>query len=267
MNSLKALLGHDAPATNPYVIGAKLAAKRLAWDLVPESWRSRRRLAAMQGKHAGEKAVILCNGPSLLKTDFDLLEDCFVIGLNKINLLLESRSFRLDAIVAVNALVIEQNADFYNATDIPLFLDSHGRHKVRARENVSYLHAAGYPRFARDVSTSVYTGATVTFVAMQLAFHLGFQRVALVGCDHNFAVKGPANKTVESTEKDESHFDPRYFAGGVKWQLPDLLQSEIAYLLALEAYGNAGRELVNATEGGKLELLPRTTLPKFLGEA
>ena len=40
--------------------------------------------------------------------------------------------------------------------------------------------------------------------------------------------------------------------------------SEIAYLLAAEAFGRAGGELVNATEGGQLELLPRRRLAQFL---
>ncbi|MGK2925651.1 MAG: hypothetical protein ACSLE2_08510, partial [Lysobacterales bacterium] len=122
-------------------------------------------------------------------------------------------------------------------------------------------------RFARDVSFSIYQGHTVTFVAMQLAYHMGFTRVALVGCDHNFAVKGPANQTVTAGDVDESHFDPRYFAGGVKWQLPDLIQSEVSYLMALDVFQSDNRLLCNCTEGGKLEVLPRMRLRDFIDGA
>jgi len=106
----------------------------------------------------------------------------------------------------------------------------------------------------------------VTFVAMQLAFHMGFREVALVGCDHNFATKGTANAVVEGGEKDPNHFDPNYFAG-VKWQLPDLVQSEIGYMMAGQAFEAAGGRIVNCTEGGKLEIFPRMALAEFLAGA
>ncbi len=88
--------------------------------------------------------------------------------------------------------------------------------------------------------------------------------MTFVGADHNFATKGPANQTVVSGEKDESHFDPRYFSGGMQWQLPDLFQSEVAYTMARDAYAAFGGQVVNATDGGKLEVFERQDLSDFL---
>lgn len=252
------------PTINPYRYGAFEIWNRLQWDLNPESWRSRQKLKACKDKYAGEKAVILCNGPSLLKSDLSLLDGVFTFGLNKINLLFDKSSFRPSCIVAVNRLVIEQNAEFYNQTDIPLYLSSYGVKFVKNRENIIFLHKSTQKKFAQDCSFSISYGHTVTFAAMQLAFHMGFTNVALIGCDHNFAVKGPANMTVTSGEKDESHFDPNYFAGGVKWQLPDLFQSEVNYTLARDIYEATGRSIVNATEGGYLEIFKRSTLKEFV---
>ncbi|WP_199317689.1 6-hydroxymethylpterin diphosphokinase MptE-like protein [Richelia sinica] len=217
-----------------------------------------------QNKYADHKAVILCNGPSLLKSDLSLLDNVFTFGLNKINLLFAKSSFRTSCIVAVNRFVIEQNADFYNQTDIPLFLDSNAIKCVKPRSNISFLHSSPQPKFAMDCSMSIFQGYTVTFVAMQLAFHMGFTKVALIGCDHNFAVKGPANMTVVAGNKDDSHFDPNYFAGGMKWQLPDLLRSEVFYALARDVFEAHGRMIFNATEGGNLNILPRISLQEFI---
>ena len=72
-----------------------------------------------ENKYSNEKAVIICNGPSLLKVDLALLKNVYTFGLNKINLLFGKSDFRPSAIVAVNKYVIEQNADFYDSTDIP----------------------------------------------------------------------------------------------------------------------------------------------------
>ena len=252
------------PTINPYRTAAGLVFDRLRWDLHPESWRSRARLKALRDAYHGEKAVILCNGPSLNKVNFDFLEGVFCFGLNKINLLFDRSNFRPNAVVAVNRFVIEQNAAFFNSTDIPLFISKVGLGHIRRRRNVAFLPSTNVPRFARDVSISCYEGHTVTYVALQLAFHMGFRQVALVGADHTFASKGPANMTVTAGEADESHFDPRYFSGGVQWQLPDLFQSEVAYTMARDTYAAFGGRIVNATDGGKLEVFDRLPIRDFV---
>jgi hypothetical protein len=266
MNQSEIPILQQPPTNNPYMKAASLIRHRIAWDFHPESWRSRKRLKAMLNQFKGKKLVILCNGPSLLKVDFDLLISSGVhtFGLNKINLLFEKTDFRPSFIAAVNHLVLEQNQEFYNQTNIPLFLESYATKFVKSRSNVTFIKETYHPAFARDCSVSVYSGFTVTFVAMQLAYHLGFEQVALVGCDHNFVTKGHANQAVVSGETDPNHFDPRYFAGGVKWHLPDLFQSEVSYQMAKEVYEASGRKIYNCTEGGKLEIYERMSLQDFL---
>ena len=106
----------------------------------------------------------------------------------------------------------------------------------------------------------MWEGATVTYVAMQLAFYMGFAEVVLVGVDHSFVSKGPAHKLVMATEPDKNHFDPNYFGAGVSWQLPDLEMSEYAYRLARDAFEARGRRIINSTVGGKLEVFTRVAL-------
>ncbi len=252
------------PTINPYRTGLALILKRLAWDLRPSAWVARSRLRALIDSHEGQSAIILCNGPSLISVDLESLHGIYTFGLNKINLLFDRSPFRPSSIVSINKLVLQQNAQFFNTTDIPLFIDFAARRFVTARPSVTLLHSSAIPKFARDCSISICQGHTVTFVAMQLAFHMGFRRVALVGCDHTFAVKGPPNATVIADGPDRSHFDPRYFSAGQAWQLPDLTASEYFYALAAEQYRLAGRTLVNCTRGGRLELLERCSLARFL---
>lgn len=252
---------------NPYRNVASLMLSRVLWDLHPYSWVSRKRIKGWKDKNFGQKAVILCNGPSLNQTNFDELtaSGVFTFGLNKINLLFPRSDFRPSVIVAVNSHVIEQAASFYNTTNIPLFLDSAGKKLVSFNKNVHFLHSAGSGgNFAEDCSISIRQGSTVTYVAMQLAFHMGFKEVALVGCDHSFVAKGPAYKTVLADKVDSDHFDPNYFAGGVKWDLPSIAASTFHYDVAKDVFESHGREIVNCTEGGKLEVFPRQSLSEFL---
>lgn len=253
---------------NPYRTAASLIVDRLKWDLQPKSWVHRSKIKNMRNTRTGTKGLILCNGPSLNRVDFNELnrrsEGLTVFGLNKINLLFDKTDFRPDILVCVNPFVIEQNAKFFQETGIPLFLNSLGRHHVNDRKNVFYIPLAKVRKFAKDISMSVNAGYTVTFVAMQIAFHLGIRDLALVGCDHSFATKGFANKVVVSGEKDESHFDPNYFSRGAKWQLPDLAASEDFYSMAGEVFAGHGGRVVNCTEGGNLEIFERMELPRWL---
>ena len=252
-------------ALNPYNEGARIILSRLLWDLNVQSIISRNKLNILKNKYVNNKAVIICNGPSLNQIDLNKLKNIYTFGLNKINLLFDRSDFRPSCIVSCNPYVIEQNANFYNSTKIPLFLDSFAlrRNYVRPRKNIVYFHSTN-KGFARDCSLSIHQGYTITYVALQLAYHMGFKEVALVGADHNFCTRGPANKVVDAQKVDNNHFDKRYFSGDMKWQLPDLLNSEVSYELAKENYECFGRKIYNSTVGGNLELFERINLDKFI---
>jgi hypothetical protein len=113
------------------------------------------------------------------------------------------------------------------------------------------------PKFARDVRGRLWESATVTYVSLQLAFHMGFDQAVLIGVDHNFTTQGAPNTTVVSKGDDHDHFQSNYFGAGFRWQLPDLETSERGYRLALDAYQEADRKVLDATVGGKLTVFPK----------
>jgi hypothetical protein len=227
-------------------------------------WRreSIRRLAALKDNHKGERAFIIGNGPSLRQTDLSKLRNEFTFGMNRIYLLFPELGFHTTYFVSINDLVIGQFAEEILAQPMPKFLAWHSHHHFPTNLPTPNLPTFLYttytgPRFINDVTGRVWEGATVTNVALQLAFHMGFQQVLLIGVDHNFTSKGEANKTVVSEGDDPNHFMPNYFGKGARWQLPDLDTSEIGYTFAREAYRKAGREVLDATVGGKLTVFPK----------
>ncbi len=227
--------------------------------LHPWRRRSRIRMTKYHNIHRGERCFIIGNGPSLKQTDLTKLKGEYTFGLNRIYLLFPELGFTTNYFVSINDLVIEQCAEEIAALPIPKFLAWHSnRHFQRFPDDMIFLYTTYTgPRFAKDMAGRVWEGATVTNVALQLAFYMGFEKVILIGVDHNFASKGDANKTVVSSGDDPNHFDPRYFGKGFRWQLPDLDTSEIGYNLARKAYQKAGREVVDATIGGKLTIFPK----------
>ena len=126
------------------------------------------------------------------------------------------------------------------------------------KADLVFLHTTySGPKFASDARSRLWEGATVTYVALQLAFYMGFQQVILIGVDHSFSTKGKPNTTITSQGDDQDHFDSRYFGEGYRWQLPDLATSERAYRMARDAYQHDGREVLDATVAGKLTVFPK----------
>ncbi len=227
-------------------------------------WRreSIKRLSALKDIHKGKRVFIMGNGPSLRQTDLSKLKNEFTFGMNRIYLLFPELGFRTTYFVSINDLVIEQFKDEILPLPMPKFLawrsHCHFSPTLQLANLPTFLYTSYTgPRFSKVVTGRVWEGATVTNVALQIAFHMGFEKVILIGVDHNFVSKGDANKTVVSQGDDPNHFAPNYFGKGAKWQLPDLDTSEIGYTMAREVYRNAGREVIDATVEGKLTIFPK----------
>jgi hypothetical protein len=231
----------------------------LARTLSP-SWRANlNRLLNYQDKHHDMRCFIIGNGPSLRQTDMSLLRNEFTFGLNRIYLLYPELGFTTTYLVSVNDLVLEQCAAEMQTLPIPKFITWRARHWFPADPNITYLDTdfTGEEDFSTNVNGRIFEGFTVTNVALQLAYHMGFTEVILIGVDHNYVTHGAANQAVVSQGDDPNHFASNYFDKGFKWQLPDLAGSERGYNRAREAYALAGRRILDATVGGKLTIFPK----------
>ena len=137
------------------------------------------------------------------------------------------------------------------------------RRGLARRLDAIFLQSIVGPIFSFDPRRGVWEGATVTYVAMQLAYFMGFTEVLSDGATR-FATTGPAHALVTSEGEDPNHFDPNYFGKGFRWQLPDLETSEIAYRLARRAFERDGRRIIDCTVGGALQVFPKADLATHL---
>jgi len=222
-----------------------------------------RRLAALKDRYRGERCFIIGNGPSLKHTDVSKLRDEYTFGMNRVYLAFEEWGFSTTFLVSVNSLVIEQCAEDFRALQIPSFFSWRSR-RFLLPAPASFLSAFHFlhttytgPTFATDARRRLWEGATVTYVCLQLAYHMGFETAILIGVDHSFSTQGKPNTTVVSQGDDPNHFAANYFGKGFRWQLPDLDTSERAYWMAKHAYERAGRRVLDATIGGKLQVFPK----------
>ena len=217
-----------------------------------------RQLAALRNFHHGQRCFIIGNGPSLKETDLSRLKGEFTFGLNRFYLLFEELGFFTSYFLSINSLVIEQCAEDLRRLPMPRFVSWRSRDLIQPAAGLAFLHTTYTgPKFARDARGRLWEGATVTYVALQLAYHMGFEQVILIGVDHSFATQGKPNATVVSQGDDPNHFSPGYFGKGFRWQLPDLETSERSYRMARLAYEKAGRQVLDATVDGKLTVFQK----------
>jgi hypothetical protein len=229
-----------------------------AW-LSADRRRSVRTLGAYRDRHRGERCFIIGNGPSLKQTALTRLRGETTFGMNRIYLAFPEMGFATTYYVSVNTLVIEQCAGEIRALAMPKFLTWRSRRWMAGDPGVVFLDTdyTGAPTFARDARRRIFEGSTVTYVALQLAYHMGFAEVILIGVDHRFATQGAPNSTVVARGGDPDHFSPAYFGPGFRWQLPDLEASEAAYRQARAAFQADGRRVLDATVGGELNVFPK----------
>jgi len=240
--------------------GVSYAFRQLNAVLLLSRWPENiKRLRAFHNLHLGQRCFILGNGPSLRQTDLRLLRKEFTFGLNRVYLLFSELGFTTTYLVAINSLVIRQCAHEIASLDIPHFVTWNLRKLFEKDTHALFVDTrfTDANGFSPDPTRRVFEGYTVTYVALQLAYFMGFSQVILVGVDHNFKTKGTPNRVVVSEGEDPNHFSTAYFGKGFRWQLPDLDNSERAYLLARQVYEKSGRSIVDATVGGKLNVFQK----------
>lgn len=235
-------------------------------------YATREKLAAMRNKHAGERCFIIGNGPSLNDLDLTKIGDTAAIGVNGIfykcdeidwwpkYYTVEDSSVMKENLERIVAFPAEQKffPAIYNRLhphddNVNFFVMNRGFYEAKSPN-------FGVPRFSTDFANRAYCGQTVTYINMQLAFHLGFTEVYLIGMDFSYVIPKEFEKKgdmIVSTGDDPNHFHKDYFGKGKSWKDPKLEMVLLNYKMAKLAFEAAGRNIYNATAGGQLELFER----------
>ena len=198
-----------------------------------------------KNKHKGERVFIVCNGPSLSYEDLDQLKEEFTIACNKIYLAYQNTDWRPTYLSVTDRILWPKiSKEIYNF-HTPVILTSN----LFSKNNQSiYIKSLGYYKnyeksnFSFDMNLGAFSGLTVTYLNMQIAAHLGFEEIYLIGCDHFYDEKNVSSKgnfkNIPKAVKHEknNHFHPEYRKEGEKVNYADIA-------LMTEAYENAKIEL------------------------
>tara|TARA_R110001599_G_scaffold1605_2_gene8036 strand:+ start:8535 stop:9356 length:822 start_codon:yes stop_codon:yes gene_type:complete len=229
-------------------------------------------LRQLKNKYKGKRCFIIGNGPSLNKIDLSLLKDEYTFGVNGIFYKTNEMGFTPTFYVVEDRHVMADNVDAINSFNVKYkFFPSVYKKYIDKNPNTFFFNMnTGYynetsdfyclPRFSLDASKRLFCGQSVTMINLQLAHHLGFSEVYLVGMDHSYVIPDNAlidGETIESTDDDPNHFHPDYFGKGKKWHDPHLDRVERSYQYMNMAYDATGRKIFNATVGGNLDVFQR----------
>lgn len=242
---------------------------RLWWRSSLTAKRNQAALRKLRNKHRGETCVIICNGPSLNRTDLSLIGDTPSICMNRSYLMFDQWGFTPTYFAATAQHVIEQFVDDISRLPMPKFINASYHSLFADKENVFFVRIPPrlVQRFGHDLTRPISSGGTVTYASLQIAYHLGFTKVVIIGMDHRFSAKGTPNETeVRKSEVDSDHMHPNYFPKGTKWELPDLRRSETAYEFARKAYEADGRRIIDATVEGGCMIFEKMSLQEALAQ-
>lgn len=217
-------------------------------------------LLELKGKYKGKRCFIVCTGPSLTIDDLEMLKGEFVFGMNSTAMILDKTTWRPDFFGIQDAAVYEKIREVVdNAGNGKIFVpDSFKKHYEYHPEWIYFPTCSAYNLFecywlkkyfawfSKNCYARVYTGFSISYSLVQLAFYLGFQEIYLLGADCSYSVGG------------KNHFAEHGHNPG---------NFDISTQRLLTVYGylrkyadKYGLKIYNATRGGKLEAFERVNL-------
>ena len=168
-----------------------------------------------------------------------------------------------------NFLVAEQGHKLINSiNDKYKFFPYWLGYCMNESSDTLFLNADPYIFFSKDAGLRISWSSTVSYFMMQIAFTLGYKIAALIGFDHSYEQDANLKEgdIIVTNGDDINHFDKRYFRGK-KWQAANVQNMETVYLLAKQAFEEEGYEIINATDGGNLEVFRRDFLENLVKES
>lgn len=257
--------------------GAALAGRARLAELGLGLTVNDRRMAHFKNLHAGRRAFVIGNGPSLRISDLDRLSDQITFASNNIFAAFADTMWR-PTYYAFYHPAEELLLGLGRQLECVTFLPVAERKKTAFLQNAVYFRNRhewffpDRPRFSTDVAQGVYWGGTVTYVLLQLAFYMGIKEVFLIGVDHDYGTAAPVSGPDGGVPVWTWNFHPNYYEPGTNFADParfpemehHLACWTLAYQSARKAFESVGGHIYNATRGGKLDVFPRVSLDEVI---
>ena len=229
-------------------------------------------LNAVRNIHLGKRCFVIGNGPSLKIEDLDHLCNEYTFASNKIYLAFEQTKWRPTFYSVEDILVAKNNSEKITALEgMTKIFPDHMLKYIPRRQNHFYTkwlppkdNRSPERHFSNDLSRGLCWGSTITYSLLQMAVHMGFKEIYLLGIDHNYVESKVKDKDVLISAGEVNHFHPDYRKPGERWNLPVLDRLEHSYHHAQQHCARIGVDIYNASRFTKLEAFPKVDLGTVL---
>jgi hypothetical protein len=232
--------------------------------------------------HAGKRAFVIGNGPSLRMSDLEKLTGEITFASNRIFVCFNETLWRPMYYATGYEKICREFLESVDGTMIkcifapePKALDEKYSGDSREKQQIAFINQKwrqgdyDFLHFSYLPNFQVFTGGTVTYILMQLAFFMGIRELYLLGvdCNYNISEAKQRSKTVlangnryvmyEVEDARDDHFHKDYHAKGELASVPDIQMHLKAYRLAKEVYETHGGRIINLSRGGELDVFER----------
>ena len=184
------------------------------------------------------RVFLIGNGPSLNKTDLDLIKDEYSIAMNRISLIFDKTEWRPTYYIfcssncdnpnwgkewtsSIHKIIENDNIKpfIYSKYQKTILKDLIKNKYINEKKikNVEWFHSVSEKKpdnlgnidpicFSSDIVKRIDKTGTTMNVALQLANYMGFEEIILLGCDLGFKPDNGLNDT------DPNHFSKEYNA-------------------------------------------------------
>lgn len=220
-------------------------------------YRSCKKLKQFQDIHVGKRCFVIATGPSLTVSDVNALKGEYTFGVNTCYKLFDKSDWRptyycISDINVYRAIAEEIQREplecvFYEGT-FPNYENENGiplyQNLFYEFQSIANGNKKNKRRFSTDISNVVYGGASVVYIALQIAVSMGFSEIYLLGVDCNYSGSQKHSSLVDY--KKQPKLSPGAESNMMK-----------CFETAKRAAEQAGAKIYNATRGGKLEVFER----------
>lgn len=230
-------------------------------------------LKKYKGIHQGQRCFIIGTGPSLTAADLNRLKNEITFGSNRIFEMFSQTDWRPTYYINQDYQLICKYVDEITKLKVSRkFMPVEAQKYFIGSDDISYFvlrHKDFYPGdsdFSTHLDKFMGQGFTVTYGAIQMAYYMGFEKVYLLGIDHNYSIS-LNEKGVPVIKDDVKDYFEGSNSSNKGLNLPRVVESSMAYMTARKfADAHSCFSVYNATRGGKLEAFERVNFDAILYE-
>ena len=226
------------------------------------------KLDKLKNIHQGRIGFLIGNGPSVRVDDLEKLNNRITFCFNRFHLAYDIMSFRPVYTVSADFDMIRDfGSQIVRESEGTVFLGDKTRPNITGDFIwISAKYKSPPLVFSKKIYHHAVVGGSSLVVALQLGYFMGIKHFVLYGVDHDFKYKTIQNSTDKehcTAVGDDNHFIKNY-RSGKPWCPPRVEEIEKSLRWADRFLRKQGGWLINATKGGKLDILERKSFDEAI---